>query len=159
MLTTAQFNDNDLQTSKENGVFKCKRSNCYICKDYLVEGKFVLLENNKVWEVRSHITCNSKNVLYFQRCIFCDGNCSNIGKTNNFRFRTNVHISSCRLGDKTDDFDRHVYNCNKDPHKKKKGPFFKLWALMEVDDFSKLITYENYLHRCGYDTINRGKPE
>ena len=155
MLTSAKFNEARAE-NRPNGVFKCNRSNCDICKYYLQEGNTVTLENDITWEIRSHITCQSKNALYFQRCNFCT-NVSNIGKTNILRSRTNNHISLCKSGKGTDVFDRHVYHCNKDPNKS--GPHFKLWVLMELSDFSKLITYENYLHRIGGDTINRGKPE
>ena len=157
MLTSAKFNNDDDSTNQiGNGIFRCKRSNCDLCRDYLMECKTFMVEGGKIWEVRSRITCGSKNVIYFQRCNFCSTE-SNIGKTNNLRLRTNNHKTLCKTGEGTDKFDRHIYLCNKDPEKK--GPYFKLWVMLEVDDPSKLLVYENYFHRCGYDTTNRGKPE
>ena len=165
MLTSAKFNADQHhgQQEEKNGIFTCTRPNCNICKSYLVPCDTFTMENGKQWEVKTHVTCRSKNVLYFQRCNFCT-TVSNIGKTNDLRKRTNGHISSCRTGKGTDVFDKHVYQCNpckrnNDNGNKEEGPYFKLWIIMEVDDYSKLLTYENYLHRCGYDTINRGKHE
>ena len=153
-LTSAKFISNTIP--KQNGIFHCYRPNCDICNYYLISCKSFKTANGYEWEVRSHITCHSKNVIYFQRCNFCDYE-SNIGKTNHLRKRTNVHISSCRTGNGTDIFDRHVYHCHQG--KNKVGPFFKLWVFMEVDDDKKLLPYENYLQRRGFDTTNRGKPE
>ena len=70
----------------------------------------------------------------------------------------NVHISSCRLGETSDVFDKHVFSCN-NGQVGPEGPFFKAWILMELDNTQKLLTYENHLQKCGYDTINYGKPE
>ncbi len=154
MLTSAKFSTNTYV--KENGIFHCNRSNCNICKDYLVECKSFAAENGFIWEIKSHITCHSMNVLYFQRCNYCN-KVSNVGKTNNLRKRTNVHISSCRTGNGTDVFDKHVHQHHEG--KDEIGPYFKLWIFMEVGDPTKLLTYENYFHRRGFDTINRGKPE
>ena len=155
LLTSAKFEE-DQQQQKENGIFRCSDKKCKICRYYLQECGAFKVENNVEWQVKSHLTCHSQNVIHFQRCNFCS-KVSNIGKTNIFRKRTNVHISSCRLGTGTDVFDKHVFKCNNG--RKPDGPFFKVWIMMELDDFSKLITYENHFHRLGYDTINYGKPE
>ena len=154
LLTSAKFEE-DQQKQKESGIFKCSDKKCKICKFYLQECREFKVENNVLWQVKSHLTCHSRNVIYFQRCNFCN-KVSNIGKTNIFRKRTNNHISSCRRGSGTDIFDKHVFQCKKG---KPDGPFFKIWIMMELDDFAKLLTYENHFHRLGYDTINRGKPE
>ena len=155
LLTSAKFEEHQ-QSGKENGIFKCSDKKCKICISYLQQCKSFRVENGTEWQVKSHLTCHSLNVIYFQRCIFCN-RVSNIGKTNIFRKRTNVHISSCRTGRTSDKFDKHVFECDK--VKNPEGPFFKIWILMELDDYSKLITYENHFHRLGFDTINYGKPE
>ena len=116
-----------------------------ICKEFTTE-------NGKNWKVPTFITCNSKNVIYYQLCATCK-KVSNIGKTNCLRYRTNGHISSCRLGNSSDVFDNHVYNCKKDDEE----PYFYLWVLMSVNDPEKLLTYESQFHHQGMDTINRNK--
>ena len=69
----------------------------------------------------------------------------------------NVHITSCRHGTGSDIFDQHVYQCNNG--RQPEGPYFKLWVMMQLADATQLLTYENYFHRNGYDTLNYGKPE
>ena len=60
------------------------------------------------WEVKCFASCQSLNVLCFLTCNFCK-EVTYIGKTNNFQLRTNNHISSCRHGKSTDQFDNHVF--------------------------------------------------
>ena len=100
----------------------------------------------------SHITCQSKIVTYYQVCLGCNY-FSNVGKTIVLRNRTNLHISSCKSGVTSDKFDQHVFNC-KDDHLE---PLFKLYVLMEVDTYDKLLIYEDYFHKQGFDICNRHK--
>ena len=150
-LTRAKF-DYDVIPSAQKGIYKCHKLNCKICDLYLVECVEFKTANNEIWKVPTHITCNSKCVIYYQLCANCEI-VSNIGKTNSLRKRTNGHISSCRLGNSNDIFDNHVFKCKNND----KEPYFKLWVLMEVNDISKLLVYENYFHKRGMDTINREK--
>ena len=76
-----------------------------------------------------------------------------MGKTNVLRDRTNNHISDSKSGATTDTFDKHVFKCKKD-HKE---PLFKLNVLMEVNHYDKLLVYEEFFHKQGFDTINRKK--
>ena len=108
-LMSAKFDNNE---NMQNGIFKCKNRNCKICRLYLVECKSFRTANNTMWEVKTHITCDSKMVLYFQICSFCEIE-SNVGKTVNLRLRMNNHISACRIGNSTDKFDNHVNACQK----------------------------------------------
>ena len=75
------------------------------------------------------------------------------GKLIFLRPRTNNHISECKSGATTDIFDRHVYNCKKDHI----DPVFKLNVLIEVDNYDKLLVYEEYFHKQGFDVCNRRK--
>ena len=136
---------------EENGLFHCttKTKPCNLCKLYIQKCSSFPLSNGKIWEIKCHITCKSKNVVYFLSCLNCDE--TYIGKTNNFRLRMNVHISSCRTGNTTDKFDKHVIDCNKD----KVEPFFKIYAMICLKDEAKLLPYENYFHINNYDTMNR----
>ena len=150
-LTSAKFDSHEIP-EKTNGIHKCPRPNCKICQLYLVECKEFPVSNNTIWKVPTHITCHSKYVIYYQICTEC-GVVSNIGKTNNLRARTNVHITSCRHGNTTDKFDSHVFNCKK----KDIEPYFKLYIMIEVNDIDKLLVYEDYFHKRGMDTLNRNK--
>ena len=97
---------------KEVGIKLCGRSICKMCTLYLQECTSFKTAKGAIWNIKCPITCNSKNVLYWQLCAFCLKE-SNTGKTDDFRLRTNNHISSCRLGTGTDIFDLHVYECAK----------------------------------------------
>ena len=152
MLTTAKFESCEI-TNKNNGLYKCTDKRCKLCRLYIKECTSFITANGTEWHIKSHITCNSKLVLYFQRCASCDGIVSNIGKTNDLRLRMNNHISACRLGNSTDKFDNHVFNCKMSNDKSE--PYFYLTIFMEVNDVNKLLVYENYLHTNGHDTINR----
>ena len=148
-LTNAKF-DSQNTSRKERGLYKCGRSNCKICNLYIIECTAFETASGTLWEIPTYITCQSKKVIYFQKCSTCNV-VSNIGKTVDFRSRMNNHISACRLGGSTDIFDNHVHACNKE----KQEPFFQLRVLMELNDVNKLLVYENYFHRNGHDTINR----
>ena len=143
-LTSAKFETN-VQPQKPNGIHKCSDVRCKICAKYLVICENVTGDNGVVWHIPSYVTCQSKMVLYYQVCLGCNY-FSNVGKTNCLRFRTNVHISSCKSGITTDKFDTHVFNCKHDHLE----PLFKLFILMEVDNYDKLLLYEKFFHAQGF---------
>ena len=58
----------------------------------------------------------------------------------------NNHITSCRYGTSTDKFDNRVFKCsNKNEHIANQA-YFKVYALMTVNNENKLLRYESYLH-------------
>ena len=150
-LTSAKF-DSRKTDVKPAGTFKCNDKKCKICALYLQECKKVMGHNGLEWEIPSYITCNSRMVIYFLTCLGCDVY-SKVGKTNCLRPRTNNHISESLSGITTDTFDRHVFNCKKDHLE----PTFKLNVLMEVDNYDKLLVYEEYFHKQGFDVCSRWK--
>ena len=84
----------------------------------------------------------------------CNGKTTYTGKTKTtLRARTNNHIACSRNGTGTDKFDRHVHECGT-KNNCLKEPYFKVFAFMTISSEEKLITYERYLHRMGYDTMN-----
>ena len=91
-------------------------------------------------------------VLYFLTCLGCN-KVSKVGKTNHMRPRVNNHISESKSGNTTDIFDKHVFLCKKDHIE----PVFRLNVLMEVDNYDKLLVYEDFFHKQGFDTLNRKK--
>ena len=151
-LTRASFSSG-AKAVKQNGIFKCDNKACKICKLYLKECTSFLTANNYEWEIKCHITCNSENVLYYLRCMICNGNCTYTGKTNSLRKRTNNHISCCRLGTGTNIFDRHVHKCK--AGKNVSEPYFELFVYMTIKNAVHLRSYERYLHEKCYDTMNR----
>ena len=150
-LTTAKF-DSEKIHQKRVGTFKCSHEGCKICKLYLEECDTVTGNNGVIWRINSHITCHSRFVLYFLTCLGCNQE-SKVGKTNHMRPRINNHISEAKNGNTTDIFDKHVFACKKDHIE----PVFKLNVLMEVDNYDKLLVYEDYFHKQGFDTMNRKK--
>ena len=150
-LTSAKFDTVPLPPTSP-GTYKCKNPNCDLCKYYLVETDTVIGINRREWKIPMRITCHSKNVLYYLVCQGCN-KYSKVGKTNVLRKRTNNHKSEAKSGKTSDTFDRHVFACKKDHA----DPVFKLYVLLEVDHFDKLLPYEDYFHKQGFDTDNRKK--
>ena len=154
-LTKAKFVSHNVQLSNlnEHCITKCNDKRCNICKLYLQTDDNFELANGKIWTVKSKISCHSINIIYFLKCNKCNGETSYIGKSNNLRFRTNGHISSCRLGSGTDKFDIHVFNCSGSAQSSE--PFFKLYPMLTLKNEYSLTTYETHFHKLGYDTMNR----
>ena len=149
--------------SEENqkvGAYKCSNSNCKICRLYLQDVSTITMSNGTIWDIRCRPTCSSLNIIYFLICSFCNQE-SYIGKTDDTRDRTNNHISDCRHGTGTGAFDKHVHKCGKlseipdIKERNKKEPFFKLFIMLECNNYHKLLDYERKFQNAGMDTMNR----
>ena len=149
-LTCANFKYDDKQLLC--GLFKCNRKACLLCKFYIQECKSFFTFNNVEWKIKSYITCNSLNVIYYLVCSCCNVT-SYIGKTNNLRKRMNCHISEIRTGNTSDLFDKHVISC-KSVHKIMKEPYFKVYAFITLPNEESLLTYESHFHSLNYDSMN-----
>ena len=155
-LTRAAFSSttSDLSPNSEPGLFKCLNRRCDLCNNrYIQECQSFTTFNGKEWTIKSHINCNSSNVIYFLQCAACQKEFYT-GKTNNLRKRMNVHKSSCNLGNSSNIFDNHVFNC-KNKNRYCNEPQFYIYAFMSIKDERMLIPYERFLHSCGYDSMNR----
>ena len=159
-LTQAAFTSAPPQSTRDEqdedkGLFKCRSPKCKLCQLYIQPCKSFITQNGEEWHINSKITCNSLNVLYWLKCMKCDDKdvTSNTGKTYDFRERMNNHISACRNGGSSDLFDEHVYECKQKHPNPDEEPYFHIYAYMTVRK-ENLLTYENHLHRKGYDTIN-----
>ena len=143
----------------QNGLFRCKRPNCKLCSLYIQECASFITANGYEWEIRCHIDCHSVNVLYYLKCLSCPDPLNPVtytGKTYVIRDRMNVHISSCRLGGSSDKFDNHVFQCRQ-KYENSREPYFHIYAFFTVKNKESLETYENFLHKKGFDTMNRPK--
>ena len=112
LLTKASFNLNDdINDSQEPGIFNCKDMICKICSsNYIQPCKSFKTANNDIWFVKSHIICNSTNVLYYLTCNMCEKVTYN-GKTHpKLRLHTINHITCCANGTSTNIFDNQVIN-------------------------------------------------
>ena len=139
------------------GLFaNCTDPRCLLCSlGYIQQCTSFKCANGKIWEIRCHITCNTVNVLYHLVCNMCNEE-SYTGKTwQKLRGRTNDHITKCRRGTGSNIFDNHVHECGL-KNNNLKAPFFKVYAFMALSSWERLEAYEKYLHRNGYDTMNRG---
>ena len=144
----------------KNGLFKCERPNCKLCRLYIQECTSFMTAKGYEWQIRSQIDCHSENVLYYLKCLWCPDPSNPVtytGKTFVFRDRMNVHISSCRLGGSSDIFDQHVFQCRQKHENSDEEPFFHIYAFFTVKNRASLETYEKDLHKKGYDTMNRPK--
>ena len=128
---------------------------CKLCLlDYIQPCTSFTCSNGKIWEIRSHINCNTRNVVYFLVCNMCNVETYS-GKTwQKIRGRVNDHICKCKSGKGSNKFDKHVHECGI-KNGNLKPPYFKVYAFMALGSRDKLITYENYFQRNGYDTLNR----
>ena len=135
---------------------ECRDKRCNLCHGgYIQQCTSFLTSNNTRWHIKSHINCNSKNVLYYLVCNMCQTNepISKTGKTlTQFWIRLNNHISDCNTGRTSDIFDLHVHNCGIRNHCLK-PPFFKVFAYMKLSSPDKLLSYEKYLHNKNFATI------
>ena len=162
LVTSTSYNDpdNHPNTNFANaGLYaECTDKRCNLCyKGYIQQCSSFITANGETWTIKSHINCNSKNVLYYLKCNMCKTDIieSNTGKTETrLRDRMNNHISDTRTGRTTDKFDLHVHQCGINNHCLK-PPFFKVYAFMKFTSSRKLITYERYLHKKRYDTMNK----
>ena len=166
LVTKAAFNTSEttMNKSRDNGLYKGIHPpwiTCKLCDLYIQECTSFRCSNGKVWQIRSRIDCHSINVLYYLKCLWCpDPNNPETytGKTNDTRDRMNNHISSCRSGDSTNIFDKHVYEC-----RQKHGargdiePFFHIYAFYTIKSADALETHERNLHKQGLDTMNKPK--
>ena len=128
---------------------------CKLCfLDYIQPCTSFVCSNGKIWEIRAHINCNTRNVLYFLVRNMC-GIETYSGKTwQKLRGRVNDHICKCKSGKGSNKFDKHVHECGK-KHGNLRPPYFKVYAFMALGSRDLLETYEKFLHRNGYDTLNR----
>ena len=133
-------------------LFRCNGSRCDLCKfGYIQECTLFTTANGTVWAIKSHINCNSVNVIYYLKCNSCKT--SYTGKTNNLWLRMNNHKSSSMNGTETNIFDSHIYECRQKT-KANHQQLFLVYAFMTVGCNKLLLQYESYLHSKGHDNMN-----
>ena len=143
-----------VNSDNEPVLYICNSNRCKLCREgYIIDCRqFQTAKNNqKTWEIRFHITCNSYNVIYYLVCNFCKIT-TYCGKTNNLRLRINNHKSSCLSGRSSDSFDNHVYHCKN--KKNQSVPLFQIYAFMSMKEERKLLSYETQFHNRSVDTMN-----
>ena len=106
LLTRTRFNAEINAFQQQTGLFKCIDERCKICSPYIVEGHSLIMSNNVRWELRSHVTCRSINIIYYLKCNMCKKKETYIGKTVahnivGFKSRMNQHITDSKTGDST----------------------------------------------------------
>ena len=159
-ITSTRFCEtNETPNRPLPGIYaECREtSGCELCSfGYMQNCDSFTTSNGTQWEIKSHINCNSKNVLYFVTCTKCQGEMkvTKTGKTfTTLRARMNNHRSNCRTGRTSDVFDKHVHECMK-KNNSFDEPFFEIRAFMKLSTHDKLYTYERELHKRKYATIN-----
>ena len=151
-ITRAEFISHPQNPQQQWGLFKCKSKKCILCRDYIQECQSFFTANNTEWHIRSSINCNSRNVIYYLRCLCCNREVSYTGRTVNLRKRMNNHISECRTGNTTDIFDMHVFKCKQSSSRGE--PFFEILAFIRLKESYQLTSYEKHFHSLRYDTMN-----
>ena len=150
-LCQAKFVSNS-HHEQEYGLSKCSSKKCILCRDYIQPCRSFLTASNVEWHINCHITCNSRNVIYFIKCLCCNLKTSYIGRTNHFRFRMNQHISESRTGNTSNIFDKHVYKCKQNSIRCE--PYFQILAFIQLKEAYQLPAYEKHFHALKYDTMN-----
>ena len=151
--TISSSNHDDAIIEPDPGIFaECLDTGCELCLyGYVQNCTSFTTTSGHHWEIKSHINCNSRNVLYYLECLFCN-NFTKTGKTDTkLRQRMNNHKSDCNTGRTTDLFDLHVHECGKG---RMKHPYFRIKAFMKLSTPEKLMTYEKIFHERRYATIN-----
>ena len=153
--TITAISNEDIVIEPNPGIFaECTDKRCEICKfGYIQNCTSFTTSSGEIWEIKSHINCNSRNVLYYLECLMCHGPMeTKTGKTKTrLRDRVNNHRSECKSGNTSDIFDRHCHSCG--AHRGEE-PYFRVRAFMKLSTPDKLITYEKMLHGRKYATIN-----
>ena len=158
LLTRARFNTGINASQQRSGLFKCIDKRCKICSLYIAERHSFIMSNNLRWELRSHVTSRSINIIYYLKCNLCKKKKTYIGKTIceniiGFKSTMNQHISDSRTGDSTCRFRIHVYKCGL-KNKCLNRPFFEINVMMKLKTSNQLETYKKCFHKKGYDTLN-----
>ena len=81
LLTRARFNTEINAFRQQNGFFKCIYKRCKICSLYITERHSFIMLNNMRWELRSHFTYRSVNIIYCFKCNMSKKKESYIGKS------------------------------------------------------------------------------
>ena len=71
-MTRARFNTEINAFQQQNGLFKCIDKRCKICSLYILEGHSLIMSNNMRWELQSHVSCRSINVIYYLKYNMCN---------------------------------------------------------------------------------------
>ena len=154
-ITSIKSSPEDIIVEPNPGIFaECIDKRCEICKlGYIQNCTSFITSNDERWEIKSHINCNSRNVVYYLECLMCNGPMeTKTGKTKTrLRDRVNNHRSECKSGNTSDVFDRHCHSCG--AHRGEE-PYFRVRAFMKLSTPDKLLTYEKMLHGRKYATIN-----
>ena len=142
LLTRARFNTEINAFGQQKGLFKCIDKRCKICSLYIVEGHSFIMSNNMTWELQSHVTCRSINIIYYLKCNISKKKETYIGKTVGdnivgFKSRMNQHISNSRRGVSTCKFPIHVYKCGL-KNKCLNEPFFEINVMMKLKSSNQL---------------------
>ena len=147
LLIRARFNAEVNAFWQENRLFRCF--------DKRFQNLFTLYceraSNNMRWELWSHATSRSVNIMYYLKCNISKKKETYIGKTVDdnilgFKSRMTQQISDSRTGDSTWKFLMHVYKCGL-KNKCLSEPFFEINAMMRLKSSNQLETYENYFHK------------
>lgn len=153
-LTKAKFETKHVRPlHRIPGISLCSNKRCKLCKQYLQPVTSFTTANNSTWEIKSSITCQSENVVYFLSCNMCNNEMSYIGQTRTLRNRMNNHISESRSGISTCSFPKHVHECGI-RHNKLKEPFFKIFVFFALNNSSALLYYEEKLFKEGHALLN-----
>ena len=130
LLRLLSVNRKNLQLPQ--GLFNCNNKNCKLCALYIKLCSSFKTSSNAIWYIRIHITCQSKNVIYFLKCI-------------------STNYSTTYIGGSTEKFDNHVFYCMQN---QKQEPLFQILT-MKLADEQNLLVYEKLLQNRDYNTLNK----
>ena len=93
LMSSKPPNHNTTVNTTEVGCFKCNRTRCDLCTNFLLQGSsFSSCATKKVYHIRSFLSCTSKCVIYLATCLKC--NMQYVGSTaTEFKIRFRNHKS------------------------------------------------------------------
>ena len=133
-------------------MFNCNNKNCKLFVLYIKLCTNLNTSSNITCYIRSHITCQSKRVIYFLEYSNFDYNTVYIDKTVDLRSRMNDHITSYRLGGWMDKFENHVFYWMQN---QKQEQFFEILTFMKLAEEQNLLFYEKLIQNTVYDTLDK----
>ena len=133
-------------------MFNCNNKNCKLFVLYIKLCTNLNTSSNITWYIRSHITCQSKRVIYFLKYSSFDYNTVYIDKTVDLRSLMNNHITSYRLGGSMGKFENHVFYWMQN---QKREQFFEVLTFMKLAEEQNLLFYEKLLQNTVYDTLDK----
>ena len=145
ILQNSRFDDPNVPVDKA-GSRKCGLD-CVLCRDILVVDSFYFRNSGIDFNIKAHMDCNSRNLIYVIQCKGCGQ--TYIGETVNLKQRMSKHrTQSSSLMNASQEVSRHLCVC---------GKGFSVCPIFKVKRESKIarLVHEDKLIKLLKPDLNR----